>query len=255
VVEVAAQDDDPAPARALAARAWCDRYGLPKLPPPFAVRDGRSTGSWSVDPQEFPYRYEVLNVSFETNARGRQTVPGGFCGDSSGTRDFAGRTPRSATPSKSRLDKLATGLISGTITAPADAEWSNDVLHGCNVTPTGAIVPCTFTSPRRKPQGGLAAIIFVIDPQKPTATITGHWLIWDGEIGFVSGDTGNCGFVPYIDFAVPYGDLAKRYPLRTLRDGGSHTISFSGSKKFASTGLIEQSLDYDWQVKVTFRRI
>jgi hypothetical protein len=216
---------------------------------------GRGRGSWHVDPQEFPYRYEVLNVSFETHARGKQTVPGGFCADSSGTRDFTGRTPRGPTPSKSRLDRLANAMIVGTITAQADAEWSNDVLHGCNVTATGAIVPCTFTTPPRKPRGGREAIVFAIDAQKPKSTITGHWLIWSGEIGFASGYTGACGFVPHIDFAVPYGDLAKSYPLKIFWDGGPHTISFSGSKRFSSTGFIEQSLDYDWKAEVTFRRI
>jgi hypothetical protein len=99
------------------------------------------------------------------------------------------------------------------------------------------------------------AIVFAIDAQKPRSTITGHWLIWSGEIGFATGYTGACGFVPYIDFALPYGDLAKSYPLKMFRDGGPHTITFSGSKKFSSTGFIEQSLDYDWKVEVTFRRI
>jgi hypothetical protein len=55
--------------------------------------------------------------------------------------------------------------------------------------------------------------------------------------------------------ALPYGDLAKSYPLKMFRDGGPHTISFSGSKRFSSTGFIEQSLDYDWKVELTFLRI
>lgn len=217
-------------------------------------RAGRAQGSWSVDPQEFPYRYEILNVRFETHARGKQTDPSGFCADSSGTRDFTGATANNPPPSTSKLDKLG-NLIAGNITAWADAQWSNDVLHGCNVTATGETVPCTITTPPRKPQGGREAIVFAIDAQQPRSTITGHWLIWDGEIGFASGDAGPCGFVPYIDFGVPYGDLAKSYPLKMFRDGGPHTIAFSGSKRFSSTGFIEQSLDYDWSVKVTFRRI
>jgi hypothetical protein len=217
-------------------------------------RAGRGTGSWHADSQEFPYRYEILAVSFETRARGRQSVPGGFCEDSSGTRDFTGRTAKNPPKSTSKLDKVGR-LISGTITAWADAEWSNDVLHGCNVSPTGATVPCTFTTPPRKPQGGHEAAVFVIDPQAPGLQISGHWLIWSGEIGFASGYTGNCGFVPHVDFAVPYADLARSYPLKNFRDGGPHTIAISGSKHFSSAGFIEQSLDYDWNVKVTFRRV
>jgi hypothetical protein len=83
----------------------------------------------------------------------------------------------------------------------------------------------------------------VIDAQKPSAKISGHWLLWAGEIGFASGYTGACGFVPQVDVDVPYTELAQTYPLKTFRDGGPHTVAFSGSKHFSSTGFIEQSLD------------
>jgi hypothetical protein len=61
--------------------------------------------------------------------------------------------------------------------------------------------------------------------------------------------------VPHVDFDVPYTELAQTYPPKTFRDAGPHTIAFSGSKHFSSTGFIEQSVDYDWSIKITFRRI
>lgn len=206
-----------------------------------------------------PYHYKVLDASFQTHATGSMT--GDICSlaglPSGGTRDFSGTMATQPLPPPSKLEQLpASQDIDGSIRATTAAGWTNDHLNGC--TFGEELVPCQVNTPDRSPQpGGTWEIVYGLDVQPQTQTITGHWSIPAADVGFVSGGVDpNCMFTPYIAGELSWDETAQSQPFSTFTAVGPQTISFSGARHFTVSNFAGGSeLDYTWNFSITFERV
>ena len=236
---------------------------LQDLQPDFRVegvsKRGRVEGRWDAVLEPPCCTYKILNASFSTHASGSQT--GDVCSlgglTSTGTRDFTGVMTTQPTPPVSKLELDQFGNVRGQILATTSAKWTNDAIHTCKFDANGNLVPCDFVAPDHSPTSGTWPVEYAIDFQPKSATLSGHWAVLGGSIGWVAGPpVGTDCAIFGIGFDLDYADTAQTQPLATFTDLGPHTISFSGSKHFESSALgLTQTLDYSWSYSITFIRV
>ncbi len=209
--------------------------------------------------ETFPWRFEVLDASIETDTTASRAVNDDhICGSIaglpiSGRREFSASRTTRYIDADNVVKKDFDNSLSGGVYAKGPGGW-HDTLHGCeNLFDTPQVCDTTLD---RQLQGEGQTIGFSVDAASAdAATATLNWAIPNPSVGFFDADESVC-YVFEIWKGLDLTDEQQVVPMSKLKSGSPVTITFEGDGQWTTDQLGKPAqIAASWKTSLTIRRV